>query len=119
MKLKIWKAELILFCDDEDKWITRFEFKTNNKEYEINNKFDEWVYSEGWLMDRLPMNMNVEGLTYSTGFKVIQGFDKELSSIELTNLRNEMTALMKKQLNFEKEKYLKEWDNKLRAVCGI
>lgn len=118
--MKIWKAELMLFYTDEDKWTTKFKFKSDDKEYEINNKFDEWNHCEDWIMDRIPMNMCIEGLhTLTNGFKVVQGFDRELSAIELFYLRNQMIVMMEKQLKFQKEKYLKEWDEKLRAICGV
>lgn len=116
--MKIWKAELILFYNEYDKWETKFKFELDSKDYKINKKFDEWTYCKDWVMERIPMNMCVE-INYSTGFKIIQGFNRELSEVELTNLRNEMTVLMKKQLNFEKENYLKKWDEKSRAVSGI
>ena len=111
--MKIWKAELVLMCKENNEYKVDFYFELQKEDYKVNEKFDEWIYSEGWICNRLPIKMIVES-TYST--RVIQGFDRELSEEELKGLKEDMKVLMQKQLDCEKEIFLQRYDDKIKAL---
>ena len=80
--MKIWKASLVLFYNIDDEWESRFIFELQDKPFDINIYVpDEWIYREGWLSTRIPMIMEVEQIV--SGYKVVQGFDHDLSKEEL------------------------------------
>lgn len=106
---------MILFYTDEDKYSIRFFFDSDNKDYKINEKFNEWTYYKDWIMDRIPMNMKVEN-TSTGSIEVIQGFDHELTIEELTEVKNEMNKKIIEYLNFEKEIFLNKQEKKLKAA---
>jgi hypothetical protein len=112
--MKIWKAKLILLYIDDNDYKTKFTFELQEKEYEVNEKFKEWTWYENWISERIPMNMTIE--RYYDNYKITQGFDYELNKTELVQLENDMRELMKKQLNYDKELYLKKYKEKLKAI---
>lgn len=114
-KMRIWKAMLILSYDNNDNLVVRFSFDLQEKEYRINEKFKEWVFSESWVSDRIPMEMKVEKTGYN-GITVVQGFDNELSDIELILLETKMRKLMKEQLDYEMEIYKEDYLKKINVV---
>lgn len=113
--MKIWKAELILFYNDESKWETRFSFETDDNDYEINEKTKEWRHWKGWIGTQIPMNMKVSR-TYCGEMKIVQGFDRELSEKELLELEQEMRKILVKKLNQEREVVIKKYEDKINAV---
>ena len=113
--MKVWKAELILFLNDRDEYETKFLFELSDKDYKINEERKEYLYFKDWVGERIPMNMSIDR-TYCGDLKAIQGFDRELSEIELKDLEIAMKKLLKKQLDFEKEKYLKEYNKKINIL---
>ncbi|HCL4447179.1 TPA: hypothetical protein N2D16_002784 [Clostridium botulinum] len=113
--MKIWKAELILNYNFEDKWQTKFYFEPQEEDYKVNEKFNEWTYFKNWVGYRIPMKMLIENCSYS-GLKAIQGFDHELNKDELIQLEKNMKSFMRKQLDCKKEEYLKQYENKLKAI---
>jgi hypothetical protein len=112
--MKIWKAELNLFYNFDEELQTKFRFELQDKEYETNTKNNEWTYWENWTSERIPMEMTIE--KYYDNYKITQGFDHELNKEELKQLEIKMRELMKKQLNYDKEMYLKSYEKKLKAV---
>lgn len=113
--MNIWKAELRLYCNEDYKYKTYFSFELQEEEYKINEKFNEWICFEDWVSYRIPMNIAIENNGY-TGFKVVQGFNHELNKEELVKLEKDMRNLMRKQLDYEKVKYLEQYENKLKVV---
>ena len=113
--MKIWKATLVLFYNMADEWESRFDFELQDKPFEINMYvIDEWIYREGWSIASIPMNMNVEKI--ESGYKVVQGFDHDLSKEELNKLKRTMEDKLKDYLNEEKEDYLKTYEDKMKAI---
>lgn len=113
--MKIWQAELALRFNLDEQWETRFTFELQPGDFTINEKFNEWTYHKDWLVDRIPMDMIVERCGYE-GFKIVQGFDYEVTEEELHKIETRMRKLMRKQLDFEKENYLKKYEKMLGAV---
>lgn len=113
--MKIWKAELILNYNTEDKWQTKFYFELQKEDYKVSENFHEWTYFKNWVGYRIPMKMQIENCSYG-GFKIIQGFDCELNNNELVQLEKNMRNIMRKQLDYEREKYIKQYEIKLKAV---
>ncbi|HBJ1650857.1 TPA: hypothetical protein LA460_000075 [Clostridium botulinum] len=113
--MKIWKAELCLFYNFDNEWETDFSFELQEEEYKINEKFNEWICFEDWVNYRIPMDMAIDNNGY-TGFKVVQGFDNELNKEELIKLEKDMRDLMKKKLEIDKKRYLKDYENKIKAI---
>ena len=120
--MKIWKATLVLFYNIDDKWESRFDFKLQDKPFDINIYVpDEWIYRNGWSIASIPMNMNVEKI--DSGYKVVQGFDHDLSKEELNKLKRTMEERLGGYLYDEKEDYIKKYEDKMRAIglgvaCG-
>lgn len=113
--MKIWEAELILFYTFEEELKTKFTFELQEKEYEVNkNNNNEWFYFKDWVSDRIPMNMTIE--RYYDNYKIIQGFDHELKKEELEQLEKDMRVLTRKQLDYDKELYLKKYEEKLKVI---
>lgn len=112
--MKIWKAKLVLFYIEDETYSVKFNFELQEQEYKINDKFKEWIHSKDWICDRVPMNITIE--RYYDNYKIIQGFDHELNDEELKQLESDMRDLMKKQLNYDKEIYLKKFEDKLKAI---
>ncbi|MBY6838720.1 hypothetical protein [Clostridium botulinum] len=114
--MKIWKAELSLFCNFDDKWKTDFNFELQEQDYEVNEKFNEWTYFEDWWEEKIPMSMKVKKNRYNIEFDIVQGFDHDLPKEELVKLEKDVRNLMRKQLDYEKVKYLEQYENKLKVV---
>ena len=120
--MKIWKATLVLFYNMADEWESRFDFKLQDKPFDINIYVpDEWIYREGWSIVSIPMNMNVEKI--DSGYKVVQGFDHDLSKEELNKLKRTMEERLGNYLYEEKENYIKKYEDKIKAIglgvaCG-
>ena len=113
--MKIWKATLVLFYNIDDEWESRFIFELQDKPFEINiYVIDEWIYRDGWISTRIPMNMEVEQIV--SGYKVTQGFDHDLSKEELNKLKRIMEDKLKDYLNEEKEDYIKKYEDKIKAI---
>ena len=113
--MKIWKAILVLFYNMADEWESKFYFEPQDKPFDINIYVpDEWIYREGWSIASIPMNMNVEKI--ESGYKVVQGFDHDLSKEELNKLKRTMEDKLKDYLNEEKEDYLKTYEDKMKAI---
>lgn len=112
--MKIWKAELILLHDKE--YEMNFSFEIQEQDYKVNEKFNEWTYFESWISYKIPMNMILE--RYYDNYKIIQGFDHELNEEELVQLEKDMRKAMEKQLNYDKEQFLKEYEKKLKVIQG-
>ena len=113
----IWKAELFLLYDINDKWILKFFFGLQDEKYKNNEYNDqEWVYSKGWLSDKIPKNMVASPCT--SGYKVVQGFDHKLSEVELEQLQKDMVEGMRKYLDIKKENYLKMHDCMIQTLKG-
>jgi threonyl-tRNA synthetase len=51
-----------------------------------------------------------------TTIRLYKDFDHELNQEELEQLENEMRKFMKKQLDYDKELYLKKYEEKLKAI---
>lgn len=115
--MKIWRAQLFLHFNENYEWETRFIFRLEPKEYELNKQFNEWTRSEGWIHYSIPMDMIVENQAYE-GYVVRQGFDYELDSKELKELENKMRELLIQRLYHDKEQYLITLNNKLKAIGG-
>ena len=103
--MKIWKAELILFCNIKDEYETIFNFELQEDDFKINEKFDEWIYAEDWICTRIPMKITIER-GYS--LKAKQGFDHELNKIELEELKKTMMVVLQEDLDIQKQLYLSE-----------
>lgn len=116
--MKIWVAELILICNDENKWESIFDFKLSNKEWEFNSKNNSYTYFKNWVSDRMPINMEIDR-TWTGDLKVQQGFDRKLNCEELKELKNNMKTLMLKRLENEKNEYLSTYENKLKSIRGV
>lgn len=116
--MKIWKAELILFYTFEKEELqTEFIFELEEHNYKENEKFNEWIYFEDWVSDRIPVNMTIE--RFYDNYKIVQGFDYELNKEELEQLEKDMRECMKKQLEYDKELYLKKYEEKLKVIQGV
>lgn len=116
--MKIWKAELILFYSKDNMPDTRFTFEEQEKDYKINDLNTEYIHSEDWTCDRIPIKMTIEKDCFVV-CKVVQGFDHQLDKNELGQLEKNMRSLLQKQLEYEKEIYLKKYEEKLKVVKGI
>lgn len=115
--MKIWKAELFLIYDLNDEWITRFNFELQDENYKINEYNDkEWVFFKNWVSYRIPKYMKVQPST--SGFKVEQGFDYELTEEELEQLKKDMIEEMKKCLTLKKERYLQTYETQIQVLEG-
>lgn len=112
--MKIWKSILVLFYNENEEHETKFKFELQEKDYNLNKSADEWTHFEDWVMDRIPMNMTIE--RYYDNYKITQGFDHELNRKELTELEYDMRILMRKQLMYDKELYLKKFEEKLKVI---
>ena len=67
------------------------------------------------------MYMEVEKI--DSGYKVVQGFDHDLSKEELNKLKRTMKERLCNYLYEEKEDYIKKYEDKIKAiglgmVCG-
>jgi len=113
--MNILKAELVLLHDKEYKMI--FSLELQEQDYKVNKKFNEWTYFESWISYKIPMNMTIE--RYYDNYKIIQGFDHKLSEEESKLLEKDMRTLMEKQLNYDKEQFLKEYEKKLEVIRGV
>lgn len=111
--MKIWIAELVLIY--ENKWEAVFCFESNDREYELNEKINSYTYGKGWVYDRVPVNMRIDK-TWTGNLKVHQGFDRELSEEELREVESKMKILLLKELEEEKNEYLKTYENKIEAL---
>ena len=112
--MKIWKAELILRMDN-DNWITDFSFKQEKREYEASEIAKHWRCYENWTLNTVPMDMEITKLSYGK-IAVVQGFDHCLTDEELKQLETDMRKLMRKQLDYEKGVYLKEYIDRANAI---
>jgi hypothetical protein len=101
--MKIWKAKLILLYNDDNTYEIKFFFELQDKEFNLNEKFNEWTHYEDWVMNRIPLKMTIERY-------------HELNEEELEQLEKDMRELMKKQLEYDKELYLKKYEEKLKAI---
>lgn len=118
--MKIWEAMLIVTIaleGNEEKYITRFQCDTDDQEYEVNSNSEckEWICSEGWVCDRVPMDM-VTSHAMSGGYKVTQGFDHELSETELKEVEAKMRIELSKYVNMEKEYSINRFNSMLSAI---
>ena len=113
--MKIWKAELILHYTEKENYETVFIFEQQRKDYEINEKFREWLCRDGWLSSSLPMDLTIDK-TLMGEFKIVQGFEYELSEKELLKLEKDMKRFMKNQLVLEKKNYLKKFEEKIQVL---
>lgn len=111
--MKIWVAKLILTYY-KDEWETIFNFELSDREYELNERRDGYIYSKGWICDRIPVNIEIEKTW--TGLKVQQGFDRELNEEELREVKSEMKNLLLKDLEYEKDEYLKRYEDKVKVL---
>jgi hypothetical protein len=114
IKMKIWKGVLILFHNENEEYETKFKFELQDKEYNLNKSGDEWTHFGDWVSDSIPVNMTIE--RYYDDYKIIQGFDHELSKKELMSLEYDMRELMRKQSFYDKEIYLKKWEEKFKII---
>jgi hypothetical protein len=114
--MKIWEAKLLLTLNENDEFKTYFTLEKQEKEYKLNKyNNEEWTCGEGWIVNRIPINMTISPT--STGLiKIIQGFDRELSKEEIIQLEKDMRVVMKKQLIYEKDMYLKKYQEKLESI---
>lgn len=113
--MKVWEARLILNYTMDDTWETRFVFELQDKDYKFIDNNNEWVHRDGWIINRISAKMTVEQNGYS-GFRVVQGFDRELNKDELSVLEIEMREMMVKELDNQRKRFLKEHGNKIKAV---
>ncbi|NFC86274.1 hypothetical protein EXN13_00880 [Clostridium botulinum] len=113
--MKVWKAELHLIYDIDNKWQTYFHFKQQDVDYKENKKFNEWVYFKNWIGYRIPMDMQVKNSGYS-GLKVVQGFDHKLTEDGLKILEIKMREVLKKYLGQEKDNYIKTYLEKMNSI---
>lgn len=118
--MKIYKAELIMFLslEKEDEYESKFTFELESKEYEKDEKHNRYYRGEGWVGYSIPIDMEVEPTSFGL-YKVVQGFEKELSKEELEDLKREMTLKIIKQLNRDKEDYSRRYDNKIQILNKI
>jgi hypothetical protein len=113
--MKIWKASLVLFYNDNDKYQIKFDFQELEDDYEINRyNQNEWVHSEGWINDSISKN-KVARQNYS-GYVIEQGFDYELTKEEQKQVENKMKIFMTKLIKRNKEIYLKEYEEKINVI---
>ena len=114
--MKIWEAKLILGFDTNENNICSFKFKYKDKDYQINEKTNEWIYIRDWNIDRIPMDMIIERGYYKFTYEVKQGFDRELTKDELDKLKENMKDKLIKYLNKEKEIYINKMNNEIKTV---
>ena len=113
--MKIWKAELVLFYTENDTYDIKFSLTLQEQEFEFNERTsDEWIHAKEWVVDRIPKKMNIE--RYYDNYKITQGFDHELNEEELKQLEKTMRECMQKQLDCDKELYLKKYEQKLKVI---
>ena len=110
--MKVWKAELYLYKDNG--WTVNFDFEKDDKEYEYNNDRTEFIHSEGWIIDRIPVNYRYENNMF--GIKLSKGFTKELNEAELKDIKQEMKNFLFSCIQKEKEKVINEYDEKLNCL---
>lgn len=113
--MKIWKAELHLNYNTDDKWQTYFNFELQDEDYEENSMFNKWIHFERWIAHEIPKEMQIQNCGYS-GLKVIQGFDHDLTDEELELLDARMRNALKKYLEYEKEEYMKIYSEKVNSI---
>lgn len=122
--MKIWKAELILRYTEKEEYKTEFKCELQKEEYEVLNtkglkfawiKADTCVYLNNVTGNIIPMNANIER-TIAGNLKIVQGFDHELNNEELISVKRVMSECMRNQLLYERDMYLKENENKLKAI---
>lgn len=116
--MKIWEAELILIYNMNDEWEAVFSFESDGRDYKANKDTREWTNWEGWIEHRIPMDIKIDR-TYSGELKIVQGFDRELSSNVLSALEQEMRKVMAFNLNTEKLCMIDKYENKINAVLKI
>lgn len=115
--MKIWKAELILsttLVNKEVKQILDFSFEEMKENFEQNIKYDEYIYSEGWICTRVSKHMEYEKAFGNP--KVIQGLDHELNEEELDKLKEDMKKFMIENLQYEKEMFNKNINEQINTI---
>ena len=108
----IWKAQMNLIYNIDNEWEITFKFEKQEENYKDNN--DEYLYSEGWISTRIPKSISIRE-SYGNIISEI-GFNKQLNEIELEELKIEMKNKITEYINIEKEKYLKTFKEKLKAI---
>lgn len=117
--MKVYKAQLIMFLslEKEDEYESKFTFELESKEYEKDEKHNRYYRGEGWVGYSIPIDMEVEPTSFGL-YKVVQGFEKELSKEELNNLKKMMISRMAEQLNNDREDYLRRYNNKIQMLSS-
>lgn len=112
--MKIWSTELALIEDEDGNYNVRFTYQLEKYEYEVNEHVkNEWICRKGWYVT-LPMQMTLK--RFYDSYRVIQSFDHELSKKELKKIETDMRKLMKQQLDYDKEAYLKRYEKKAQVI---
>lgn len=113
--MKVWKARLSLVANDEMKWCTHFRFELQEKDYVKINKYYVEKGRE-WSSIHIPINM--EYSRFYDSFKIEQGFERELNEDELKALEAEMKNKLIETLIMDKDYYISEYEQKMKAVKG-
>lgn len=109
--MKIWMAVLVLeFSEEENKYIIRFKCECDNMNYKENKQYKTWV-NESFTSIIIPMEMKV-----SHSNCITQGFDYEPTQEEQNKIELNMKKLIRKELEYNKEKFLKEHEKKMKAI---
>lgn len=113
--MKIYIAELMIISDDNNDYEVTFSFEESRRDFEFNETTNEFVYFKDWVADRVPRKMSIEPSMWG-GFKIVQGFTKDLNDEELSRLEESMRALLIAKLDYEKRKKAEMFDKKIDTL---
>ena len=115
--MKIWKAELNLFNEDFGKgeaYKIIFSFESDEEDYELNNPQTEYLHFDGWICDRIPVNMTYENTFL--GLKVTQGFTEDKTEEEQEKIKQDMIDYMREYLIKEKNRIVESYNKKIEFL---
>ena len=115
--MKIWEAELNLFDEDFGKgeaYKINFSFESYGEDYELNESQTKYLNVYGMFYDTVPVNMTYENTVW--GLKVTQGFTEDKTEEEQKKIKQDMIDYMRECLIKEKNKVIKSYDNKIKAL---
>lgn len=110
--MKIWEAILVLGINDEDKYVTRFNFELVGDKFKENDK--SWSYADGWLVKAVSKDIDI----YENYGNVVakQGFTRELSENEQKEIESNMKKHLIKYLKLRQKQIYNTYEKKIDAI---
>ena len=92
-----------------------FNFESDGEDYELNNpKTEYYLHFDGWICDRVPINMTYENTVW--GLQVTQGFTEDKTEEEQEKIKQDMIDYMRECLIKEKNKIIESYDKKIESL---